>query len=172
MKKLAAGIATTAVIWTGMYLRESPRTGADWVDRVIVTGIAVTFTFAAIVMLASRRSWTIRAVGLFLSSTGIAVLFGEIAYIAQFGRIDPGTREGLVDLARAALGLGGLLLFLGLSLYSFRRWGPVHYQPDVLDETPGDYPLVERRKDPYGRRITDQPATSLGTPRTHDRGDV
>ena len=152
MKLLASGIAATGAVWAALYTQPEPLS-PGLVDKAIVSEISIVFWFGAVVMLASRRSWTIRAVGLFLTSVGIAALFGLSAHTLWFSRPSDGVREAFIDLGRATLAIGGLLLFVGLSEYSYRRWGAVVTR-DALH--PGDPGFLDRRNpDAPGRRADD-----------------
>lgn len=166
MKLLASGVGATAAVWGGFYLHPSPPPGQyDFWDKLIVWEIAVSFTFGAVVMLLSRKTWTFRGVGLLLASVGIAILFLLAGVIAELGvtrgdvppgtilptaRMDPGIREGWQDLARAFLSVGGAGLFVGLFFWTIGRFGAHAYLGDVL----GSPPRYSPDSHP-GRRLTD-----------------
>jgi hypothetical protein len=164
MKTLAATSAAVAAIWGVLYLVPAPIPPATtWYDKMIVYEIAIVFSTAAIVMLISRKMWTIRAIGLFFSALAIGLLFWNAVYVRQSGyrvrngrvvpNTDHGIQEGVTDLSRALLMIGGPLLMVGLVMWLWGRFGPDH--DPVIEPT---YPEVERRANPYGRRATDRPS--------------
>ena len=159
VKTLASGVAATAITYGFLYLYNSPPPlQYDFVDRFMLGGIAFVFAYASIIMVLSRRSWTPRAVGLFLSSLGIAVSFGVGWYTGRVGyqNMDLGQREAAIDFGRACLFIGGILLFLGLTDYAVRRWLSRYVDHD-------DAGVVIERREPgvVGRRADDISAYQL-----------
>jgi hypothetical protein len=164
MKTLLGASAAVTATWGALYFAPAPIPPATaWYDKTIVYEIAIVFSTAALVMLISRKMWTIRAVGLFFSALAIGLLFWNAVYVRQSGyrvndkgRVVPNTnhgiQEGVTDLSRALLMIGGPLLMVGLVMWLWGRFGPEH--DPVVEPT---YPEIERRNDAYGRRITDQP---------------
>lgn len=156
MRLFASGVAALAVSWGVLYAIPSGGQGEySALDRVLVHEIAFVFAFAAVVMVISRRSWTFRAVGLFLTSVGTAFLYGLTSTLTYGVTLTPGQREAWLDLARAGLGLGGLLVFVGLVIYLYGFFN----HDDVLAATgdahwkAGD---ADRRDGSPGRRVCDQ----------------
>ena len=129
MKTLAASSLVVAGVWTALWFTPSPippRTA--WYDTMLVYEIAIAFTTAAVVMVISRRTWTIRAIGLLFSAFAVGLLFWNAVYVRQSGyrvnengRVVPNTnhglQEGVSDLARALLVVGGPLLMVGLVMW-------------------------------------------------------
>ena len=155
MKTLATCSAAVCGLWAVLYAVPAPVPPATaWYDKAIVYEIGVVFCTAAIVMLISRRMWTIRAIGLFFSALAIGVLFANAAYIryvgytVRNGRIvpdtDPGVQEAISDAARALLIIGGPLLMIGLIGWLYGRYGPQH---DDLLPTPDRRHTVRRESD-------------------------
>ena len=136
MKKLAACSGAVAAVWGALYCVTAPIPPATaWYAKMIVYEIAIVFSTAAAVMLISRKLWTIRAIGLFFSALAIALLFWNAVYVRQSGyrvnaqgRVVPntnaGVQEGVSDLARALLMIGGPLLMVGLIGWLWGRFGP------------------------------------------------
>lgn len=151
MKLFASGVAATLVGWGALYLVPSGPAGEySILDKFIVHEIAFVFAFAAMVMIISRTSWTLRAVGLFLTSVGTSILYCLSSYLSYGATIDPGRREAWLDLARVSLGIGGCLVFIGLVVYMS---GFIAYRDDILagrrEWQPGDPDRrsgIERRK--------------------------
>jgi len=164
MRTLIAASVVVAGVWTTLYVTPTPIPPAtSWYDKMIFYEIAIVFSTAAAVMLISRKMWTIRAVGLFFSALAIGLLFWNAVYVRQSGyrvnaagRVVPNTnhgiQEGVTDLSRALLMVGGPLLMIGLLIWLWGRFGPDH--DPTTDPT---YPEVERRGNPYGRRSSDWP---------------
>jgi hypothetical protein len=134
MKLLYGGLAALAAFWLVLYeFNESPGVGKySRVDKLLVYEIAIVFTFAALVMLFSRTSWSFRAVGLFLTSVGTATLYWLSSFLASGKQVSAGTREAWLDLARAGLAIGGIMVFIGLIWYVGGRI----YLRDELREIP------------------------------------
>ena len=165
MKTLAGASVAVAATWTVLYFIPAPiPPQTAWYDQTIVYEIAIVFSTTAAVMAISRKTWTIRAIGLFFAAIAIGLLFWNAVYVRQSGyrfekgrvipNTNPGVQEGVGDLARALLFIGGPLLMVGLVMWLIGRFG--HAPDPVIDHAP-TYPEVDRRRDPYGRRITDQP---------------
>lgn len=155
MKTLATASVAVAAVWGTLYIVPAPvPPKTAWYDQAIVYEIAVVFSLAAVVMLISRRMWTIRAIGLFFAATAIGVIGWNAVYVRHAGyttrnnqivpNVNPGIQEGLGDLWRALLMVGGPLLFIGLLVYLWGRFGP--HSSDIIDDirTP-DYTGPERR---------------------------
>ncbi len=172
MKLFVGGVATLGVVWGGLYLSESPGPGEySLVDRILVHEIAFAFTLAAVVMIISRKSWTFRAVGLFLTSVGTAILYGLSSFLADGGSLSPGVREAWLDLARGGLGLGGLMVIIGLILYLF---GWFSYRDDIMEESRIENKVYEgedRRGDVPGRREVDLARYKVSQQLEEMRGD-
>lgn len=150
MKLFASGVAALAVAWGGLYLNASPGPGEySRIDRFLVHEITLAFALAAIVMVMSRRYWTFRAVGLFLTSLGTALLYGLSSWLADGRSLSPGVREGWLDLARAGLGLGGAMVIIGLVFYVF---GFFAFRDDVLTASDEQYTAANNP----GRRASDR----------------
>jgi hypothetical protein len=135
MKTLVSASAVVAGLWVVLYEVKAPIPPATaWYDKAIVWEIASVFTLASAVMLISRKIWTLRAIGIFFSSLGVGLLFGMAVYVRHVGytvrnnrvvpNINPGTQEGLSDLARALLAVGGALFAIGLLVWLWGRFGP------------------------------------------------
>lgn len=169
MKTLASASAAVGVTWIALWKIPAPiPPQTAWYDQTILYEIAIVFSTAAVVMLISRKMWTIRAVGLFFSALAIGLLFWNAVYVRQSGyhvndkgrivpNTNPGIQEGVSDLARALLIIGGPLLMVGLIIWLYGRFGPEH--DPVLDHDPtwvaGRDP--DRRGSAPGRRSTDWP---------------
>lgn len=156
MKLLASVGAATVALYGVLYIVPAPiPPDTAWYDKAILYIIAVVFTTAAGVMLISRRTWTLRAVGLLLSALAIATLSWNAVYLRQAGyrvengrvvsNVSPGVSEALGDLWRTLFLVGGPLLMIGLIFYVWGRFGP--------DPHPEPF-LGERRKE--ARRESDR----------------
>ena len=180
MRTLAAASLAVAATWGVLYAMPQPiPPSTTWYDKMIVYEIAIVFSTAAAVMLISRKMWTIRAIGLFFSALAIGLLFWTAVYVRQSGyrvndkgRVVPNTnagiQEGVTDLSRALLMIGGPLLMVGLVIWLWGRFGPDH---DGIVDPPKTYPEIERRSNPYGRRATDY-ATAHGGAGDQGLGDM
>jgi hypothetical protein len=157
MKTLASASAVVGGLWVVLYKVKAPIPPATaWYDKAIVWEIASVFALASVVMMISRKVWTLRAIGIFFSSIGVALLFGLAAYIRHVGytmrdnrvvpNINPGTQEGISDLFRALLVVGGALFAIGLVGWLWGRFGPRH----------GDEALGLERRSPIPRREEDR----------------
>ncbi len=159
MKYFVGGVAATATLYGALYLYNSPPAGQyDTIDKFIVGEIMVTFAFGAIVMFCSRKHWTFRGVGVFLMSLGISIAFALSSLIAYKGvsydengkavsNLDPGLRQGISDLDRSLLFVGGFMFFVGLFDYAMRRLfsRPVKNSVIASEWEPEIVPIVERR---------------------------
>ena len=157
MKKLATASIATAALWSAFYLTPMPvPPSVSWYDKMIVYEIAIVFTTAAIVMLISRAVWTIRAIGILFSLMGLGLLFWNAVYVRQSGykvlpngRVVPNTnagiQEGVSDLSRALLIIGGPLLMIGLIGWAYGRFGHFNEVDQGMLKSSYDG-SVERRK--------------------------
>jgi hypothetical protein len=164
MKTLAACSVAVGATWAILYTIPAPIPPATaWYDKAIVFEFAIAFVATAVVMLISRKIWTIRAIGLFFASLAVGLLFSNAVYVRQSGyhvndrgrvvpATNPGVQEGISDLARALLMIGGPLLVTGLIFWLWGRFGP-HHDP-ILDPEQA-WPRIDRRRNPYGRRRED-----------------
>jgi hypothetical protein len=145
MKLLATVGAATATLYGVLYLVPAPiPPDTAWYDKAILYIIAVVFSTAAVVMLISRRTWTLRAIGLLLSAMAIATLSWNAVYLRQKGysvkdgrvvsNVSPGVSEALGDLWRTLFLVGGPLLMIGLMFYVWGRFGPDHSTDPFLGE--------------------------------------
>lgn len=80
------------------------------VDRVLVFTLTIAFVWAVVLMVRRTRVWTVRGLGVLGTVTGDALLYGAIGVGAAFGY-----RLEILDLARACLTLGVILLLIGLT---------------------------------------------------------
>lgn len=144
MKTLATCTAAVAASWGVLYMVPAPIPPATAIyDKVILYAIGGIFTMAALVMLISRRTWTLRAIGLGMSILGISVIAWnavytrQVGYTTRNGRVvsaaDPGIQEAISDLWRALFIIGGPLLFIGLSAWVYGRFGP-HTEDPIFGE--------------------------------------
>jgi hypothetical protein len=174
VKTLAACSTAVAAAWAALYLTPAPvPPKTAWYDTSIVYEIAIVFSTAALVMLISRKMWTIRAIGLFFSALAIGLLFWNAVYVRQSGyrveggrvvaNTDHGIQEAVSDLARALLIVGGPLLMVGLVIWLYGRFGPDH-DPVV------DHDRDRRRPGVPGRRREDWDRADLADS-MRDRGE-
>lgn len=144
MKLLTGSVAATIMTWGLLFTHPTAQPPhRDWVDKLVILGIASIFAAAAIVMAVSRRSWTFRGVGVFLTSIGTAVFYGELGYgdIVGYkivnGRaqlpLSPGVSEAWLDVARACFLVGGPLLALGLIFWGIGRYNVLARDHDILE---------------------------------------
>ena len=85
-------------------------------DLLTVTIVSIVYLWAMALMLSRTRLWTKRGMGFLGTVTGDAALYTSLGLgvVAGMLGIDVGFRSLLVDLARAFLLVGGLLLLVGL----------------------------------------------------------
>ena len=93
------------VVYHGM-----PTGVKHYIDRVLVFALSVAFTWAVVLMIRRTRVWTERGLGLLGTVSGDALLYLAIGLGAAFGY-----RAEILDLARACLTLGVVLLLYGLT---------------------------------------------------------
>lgn len=95
------------------------RAPADPVDTAILTLITVGFTAAVLCLLRETRNWGIRALGMFGTYTGDAILYAAFVSPRYGVEWSSAWSERFVDAARSFFGVGGVLflLALGLMLY-------------------------------------------------------
>jgi hypothetical protein len=159
MKTLALASGAVAVTWAALYEIPQPiPPKTSFIDKTIVYEVAVIFSVAALVMLISRRVWTIRGIGLFFSILALGVLFSNAVYVRQVGytmrnnrvvpNTNPGVQEAISDLSRALLLIGGPMLLIGLVGWLYGRFGP--HNDDLL---PG---INEERRSSIPRREEDR----------------
>lgn len=78
-------------------------------DIALVFTLSISFTWALVLMVTRTRIWTERGLGLLGTVSGDALLYLAIGLGTAFG-----LRAQLVDLARACLTVGVVLLLIGL----------------------------------------------------------
>jgi vacuolar-type H+-ATPase subunit I/STV1 len=83
--------------------------------------IFVSFGLAALVILIFTEQWTWRAVGVMISLAGTSTVYGLILARTR-GWVES---DQLVtrSILRASLDVGGVLLFLGLTMWAYERRG-------------------------------------------------
>lgn len=80
------------------------------VDVVLVLALSLSFSWAAVLMVRQTRIWTERGMGLLGTVTGDALLYLAIGFGTALG-----FRTQVLDLARACLTVGVVLLLIGLT---------------------------------------------------------
>ncbi|MCC6596864.1 MAG: hypothetical protein IT477_10190 [Rhodanobacteraceae bacterium] len=120
MRKFWCGVIAVALVW-GLFHRH-PTQPDDPIDNLIVSGIALIFALASVVMIAGTSRWSARALGLLLTSMGTAVLYGAAMYSRNVSHKP--SPEWVVDLSRSLYVVGGPLLVYGLVVWMHNYWGP------------------------------------------------
>ena len=128
MRRLLLWHLPVLVIWYLLRYHHTSSSG-DWVDRLIAAELAVSFGFAAVVMLRSNDEWRPRAVGLLFTSVALSVLFAGVFWLYVHVLPSyvptvlahpplPTVDERIVDITRAYFLVGGPLLAFGLAHYT------------------------------------------------------
>lgn len=126
--RLLLTLGIVALVWFGLYLHASavPPQPSDPIDVAIVVGLAVVLGFAALVMLLGTKTWSARAMGLFLTTSGTAMIYAGAAWVRLMA--PPGTfraPEWYSDLLRALYLVGAPLLAYGIVIWIQERYNRV-----------------------------------------------
>lgn len=125
-------VLSFAVAVTALYLvyRTLPPGLEDDVDTLLVFSLSIAFTWAAVLMVRRTRIWTPRGMGLLGTVMGDALLYLSIGVGAAFA-----IRGEMLDLARACLTVGVVLLLIGL-IDTTKGHGDEHIVENVEDPAP------------------------------------
>ena len=115
MRTFLAAASLVTVIFLALLFFPPP----DWLDTVILLGVAVAYTIGWAQMLVFRRVWTPRAVGIFWTALADATVYLALG-VGKFGHFP----TWALDLARAAFIVGAPLFALGTIRYLTRRTPP------------------------------------------------
>lgn len=182
MTRFLFALLLVAVLWIALGFHDTPPGETDIVDDALRVFICLVFVVAATVMLISRREWSARAMGLFLTSVASAAVYGGSFYAdhmvldrtcltlegGQVTCFPGGIPEPWLDFIRALFVVGGTLLAYGLTVWimefvrTFRRlprgteierdW----HAPVALATVDGDLPAWGHRGSPDLVRGTDE----------------
>lgn len=146
MRRLIAATASVGAVAFAYYLHPAPPRGGDTElgDLVITYGMPVVLYLAVFVMLLSRDTWNIRAIGVFYVTLASAFLLTVIAMNRNRGKYEPGTLEFVTDLARASYLIGGPALLFGVLTWIWFRIRDKGRQREHEDVT--GLPVYDRRK--------------------------
>lgn len=114
MRRLIAGIATTAVIYVPLTLYLDSDVGPTTPVVALLAGL--TFAALAGTMVSSTRGWALRAVGLFLMLAGAAVLMTGLG-VNLVHPLGETIEERMLDTVMALWIVGIPLSLFGVGLY-------------------------------------------------------
>lgn len=140
---------TAAVIALFAFYHFIPPGLKHYVDTVLVFTLAVAFAWAVVLMVRRTSIWTVRGLGLLGTVSGDALLYLAIGLGAAFGY-----RLELLDLARACLTLGAVLLLIGLTRTTIPQAPETKDQRDKRqDRREGRQDRREMRQDKQARHL-------------------
>lgn len=137
-------IVVVALVWLAYQFHSTHRN--DPYDRINLAISGIAYIVGGLVQLAFTRDWPARTVGVLFTALGTGTLY----IAASLWRDAP---EWVIDISRSLLNVGGPLFMLGAIAWAIheRRTERTRLlfngQPD-------------RRRDPYGQRVTDRPQGS------------
>lgn len=120
MKRVLATLTLTGIVWAMLQLHDSNT--RDPIDDAMIVTIAMTFWFAAAVMLIGKKGsqWSARATGILLTTLATAYFYSLVLYGRRFA--DAPAPEWATDVLRSLLMVGGPLFLYGLITWTWVHW--------------------------------------------------